>query len=259
MFDAPLSDRPTWPPPLARVEPVEPAGPDGRRGGFVAALVVLALVSGAVGFAISWAVRDNSSTATAAAVLRSLVVQPSDVAAADEIQLFGPDGDKLTAPTLDLCNGRFPSEVRRTNRLQVVQVHDGSRVFSTEAVLYRDAASTVQAFDEIRRVRATCPPRPVPSPVGEQTVTTTFNAPPDRSWPHVARVDRLAYDIETVSGATSGERSIVVYLRRGRAFLGLYFAQPIGVQAGVGGRTTVAGIVALFESRLAGLPKSAVR
>jgi hypothetical protein len=49
-----------------------------------------------------------------------------------------------------------------------------------------------------------------------------------------------------------------VYLRRGRALMGVYFAQPDGSQIAVADKTTVAGIVGVFESRMANLPASVV-
>ena len=52
--------------------------------------------------------------------------------------------------------------------------------------------------------------------------------------------------------------SVAVYLRRGRVLMGLYFPQPDGPQAAVAGRSTIPGIVALFEARLAQLPASVV-
>ena len=70
---------------------------------------------------------------------------------------------------------------------------------------------------------------------------------------------RLAYSFtstDPASGASS--KSIAVYLKRGRALLGLYFPEPSATMPSIGGQTTVPGIVNVFENRLAQLPDSAV-
>ncbi len=168
-------------------------------------------------------------------------------------------GNTLTQATLDLCNGSYPSEASRTARLQVV-LNDasGNAPLSTEAVLYRNAAATAQAFNELKSVVAHCPSTPVVSPVGEPTITTKFNAAPDAQWPHVAGVARQAYDLVASDGLGDSAHSIAVYLRRGRALIGLYVQKPTGLQESVGGKTTVAAIVNLFERRLAAIPASAI-
>ena len=112
-------------------------------------------------------------------------------------------------------------------------------------------------------VSAACPHSPVASPVGEPTAQTVFRAPPDRTWPPVPGVDRQAYSMVTTDVATASEPpvtspSIAVYLRRGRALLGIYFPQPKGVQPAVAGKRSIAGIVAVFEGRMAELPATVV-
>ena len=56
--------------------------------------------------------------------------------------------------------------------------------------------------------------------------------------------------------ATTGEssHSVAVYLRRGRVLMGLYFARPDARQAAIDGRTAIAGIVGVFETRMAKIP-----
>jgi hypothetical protein len=191
--------------------------------------------------------------------LTGLILHQADVHTTDSVALL-PNGADLTVATLDLCNGTFPSEAQRTARRQVAQVTAQSEVvLSTEAILYRAPATGTQAFRELKAVAANCPSSPVISPVGEDTATTTFHAAPDRSWPRTASVDRLAFDFTTVD-ATTGDssHSIAVYLRRGRALMGVYFDQPDGAQDAVAGQTTVAGIVGVFEARMAKLPANVV-
>ena len=130
------------------------------------------------------------STDPDASVLQRLAVEQSDVPAADTAGLI-QDGNLLSQPTLDVCNGTYGSEPLRTARLQTaVADADGNTLFSSEAVLYNNANGTAEAFTELRSVVAHCPSTPVQSPVGEPTVTTTFNAAPDGSWPQTPTVER---------------------------------------------------------------------
>jgi len=255
----------------------------------VMALVVAVVASGAVGYAIdshsharstaqppsnTFPSVPGASSNTAPTVpgsgishdryrqaLNSLVVRQADVDASRTVSLI-PSGNLLTQPTLDLCNGTFPSERLRTARLQVADLDaatGNTTSLSTEAVLYRNAAASQQAFAELAHVSATCPHRPVVSPVGEPTAQTVFKAPPDRTWPQVPDVDRQAYSFVSTTVATAlqpsvGAASVAVYLRRGRALLGLYFDQPNGPQSPVAGQRTIEGIVGVFEARMAALP-----
>jgi hypothetical protein len=249
-----------------------PRGP--RAAAVVAGLVVLVILAGAVGYAIESSTEHNSSSARQPtpsqpaptvpaadaadrAALSNLVVRQSDVGS-NRVVILIPNGNRTTAPTLDLCNGTFPSEKLRVARLQVAELGEtGGALLSTEAVTYRNRAATSTAFAELRKVRAACPHEPVTSPVGEGTAETTFKAAPDRAWPRHPSVERLAYSFTTTSAGTTSP-SIAVYLRRGRVLLGVYFSRPAGSQPSVDGETTVAGIVGLFEARMARLPAKVV-
>jgi hypothetical protein len=74
----------------------------------------------------------------------------------------------------------------------------------------------------------------------------------------VTGVDRLAYDFTTTDTTGSTTRSVAVYLRRGRALIGLYFANPTGAQEAVAGNTAIPSIVNLFERRLAAVPAASI-
>jgi hypothetical protein len=131
---------------------------------------------------------------------------------------------------------------------------EGQPVLSTEAVEYRDAPATAQAFRELKRVAATCPSGPVPSPSGEPTVTTEFGPPPDRNWPATPTVDRVAFSFTTTDASGQSRPSIAVYLRRDRFLVGVYFSQPDVAQPAIDGQTTIEGIVDHFAVRLAKTP-----
>ena len=199
----------------------------------------------------------SGSRDPSAPLLAQLIVSDADVAPALTVAgLQG--GNTLSQPTLDLCNGRFPSEAMRTARLQVAAIaRQGDTALSTEAVLYSSGAGTSAAFTELRATAAGCPAGPVDSPVGEPTVTTRFGPAPDGSWPEVPSVERLAFAFDTTKTNGETSHSVAVFLRRGRALLGVYFSQPDTPPA-VQGRTTMADIVNLFAARLAKLPVEAV-
>lgn len=131
---------------------------------------------------------------------------------------------------------------------------------SSEAVLYDNPAATVQAFAELQKVASSCPSTPVTSPTDGSTSTTRFGPAPDRSWPTVAGVQRVAYTITTTDTSGKSSSSTVIYLRRGKALLGLYLYKPDagGPSASVQGKTAAADITAIFEQRLASLPASAI-
>jgi hypothetical protein len=253
---------PAYPAPLPASLPEVQLEPNGRGAlfGLVAALVIVSLV---VGFGTATFVlnaRDSSPkqavvTLPDDTVLGGLIVQQRDVPAGYTVSLL-LHGAELTVATLDLCNGRFSSEAQRVARRQVALLDRAQLVhMSTEAILYRAPSVGAQAFRELRSVAAHCPPTPVKSPVGEPTVTTRFRPAPDGTWPRTPTVERLAYDFVTTDATTGGtSHSMAIYLRRGKALIGLYFAQPDDPQIAVAGRTTVAGIVGLFEARLAKVP-----
>lgn len=204
------------------------------------------------------------STTPAASVLPNLVVQQGDVGPTVAVTQI-PNGAAVTgAATLDLCNGTFPSESLRTARLQVAaydqqgDANSSTAQLSTEAVTYRSAAATAQAFAELRSVAARCPTTPVPSPVGEPPVTTKMLGAPDSAWPRTASVTRQAYHFTSTDATGSASTSMAVYLTRGLILLALYFPQPEGAQSPVAGQSTVSGIVNAFQHRLAGIPAHAV-
>ena len=191
--------------------------------------------------------------------LQRLVVRQPDVPADNRVQLLDGGNQVSGQTTLDLCNGRFPSEALRSARLQVVEYDGGGAgVLSTEAVLYRHTADAAQAMREVRSVAAACPAHPVVSPVGEPTVTTRFQAAPDRGWASVAGVERLAFAFTTTDSLGLTEAHVAVYLHRGRVLEGVYFPSPAGTQPAVDGQTSIAAIVDVFAKRIAALPASAV-
>lgn len=185
--------------------------------------------------------------------LSTLVLKQSDVDR-DFIVDVIPLGATTAGATLDLCNRTYPSEKLRTARLQVaLATEQGATPIGTEAVFYDTADSGAQAMAELKSAAAACPRGPVTNPADGSTITTHINPPPDGSWPAVAGIDRQSYDVTLTGSSGRTLHLIAVYLRRGRALLGVYFQAPDGPQPAVAGQTTIPGIVDLFAKRLAAL------
>jgi hypothetical protein len=200
----------------------------------------------------------SQSKDPSAGLLASLIVNDADVA--PTLTVAGlQGGNGLSVPTLDLCNGTFPSESMRTARLQVAAVDaQGETALSTEAVLYASGAGTTDAFKELQDTVTRCPEGPVKSPVGLPTVTTRFGPAPDAGWPVVPSVERLAFAFDTIDANGETDHSVAVYLRRGRALLGVYFSHADAPTAVVEGKTALGDIVTVFANRMAKLPVGAV-
>ena len=252
---------PLPPDPFAAPRSPETPRPAARMP-LAAVVAALAVVSLVVGFGVATIVvnaRDSGprrvvTVAPNDSVLGGLIVQQSEVPAGDQVTLLSRGAD-LTVATLDLCNGRFASEAQRIARRQVALTDNQGNVFlSTEAILYRASATGAQAMRELKSVAAHCPSTPVPSPVGEDTQTTRFRPAPDGTWHRTPSVERLAYDFVSIFPSGESSHSIAVYLRRGRMLMGIYFARPDAPQEAVDGRTTIAGIVGVFEARMAKVP-----
>lgn len=194
---------------------------------------------------------------TVASALEALVLHQRDVPDKYKVAPIPGARSVTDQPTLDLCDGAYPSEQERVGRLQVSarDTSSGQTTLGTEAVQYSSVDATAQAFDEVDEVAIQCQGT-VSLDFGNGTpVQTTVTAGADRDWHTTAGVDRLAYtvaDTDMLSGSES--QQVVVYLRRGPLLMGLYFPHPGGKQMAVEGHTTVPEIVKVFEKRLLNTP-----
>jgi hypothetical protein len=151
-------------------------------------------------------------------------------------------GDQLSQPTLDLCSRHFASEARRQARHQVaVSDSTGDPLMSTEAVLYRDQAGAAEAMAEIRGAASRCP----------------------KQWqvhgqsglgPMTAGMDRVGLSVTATLAGQPMDPAVLVFLRRGRLLLGLYFLEADGPQAQIDGTDSIPGTVAVFQQRVAAVP-----
>jgi hypothetical protein len=189
----------------------------------------------------------SQSRDPSAALLADLIVTDADVDPA--LTVVGMQGGNgLSQPTLDLCEGTHASESMRTARLQVLAVDaQGQAALSTEAVLYSSGAGTAAAFSELKATAASC-----------RDGRTRFGPAPDSDWPQVPSVERLAFAFDTVDSSGETDHSVAVFLRRGRALLGVYFSHADAPTAVVDGKTALGEIVNIFAGRLAKLPVAAI-
>lgn len=208
-------------------------------------------------------VSQGSNTTVASAELSDALdeigLQPSDVRAGYSVRLV-PGGDQVTDQvTLDLCNARYASEIMRIARHQVAVLSSNSTfLMSTESVGYSSTAGPTDALSELDDAATHCPPGfTVPLVQGEPPLKTTFNPRPDKGWPEVAGVGRLAFDATLSNEQGHSERSITVYLARGRVLLGVYF-NGVSPAVPIDGKATLEAIVGIFEHRLSTLPAATV-
>jgi len=102
-------------------------------------------------------VQDSSLTDAKQAKLAKLGFRAEDFSQEWSV-LPMSGGTTLIDPSLDLCNGNFPSEKDRTERRQVIALKEGSpfAFLSTEVVKYTSVAAATAAQKELVKVLAQC-------------------------------------------------------------------------------------------------------
>jgi hypothetical protein len=102
-------------------------------------------------------VQDSSLTDAKQAKLAKLGFRAEDFSQEWSV-LPMSGGTTLIDPSLDLCNGNFPSEKDRTERRQVLALKEGSpfSFLSTEVVKYSSVAAATAAQKELVKVLAQC-------------------------------------------------------------------------------------------------------
>jgi len=192
-------------------------------------------------------------------ILARVGLVQADVLPGYEVSLLD-EGNELSQPTLDFCGLRFASEADREARHQVMTSDtSGEPALSTEAVLYRDQAGAAQAMGEVRGMRGRCPSGPVQSPsVATPSLEWRVRDASTEGWPIAGGMDRVAMDVGVGRPGEDPDDETVVYLRRGRLLLGIYFASADGPQPVIQGRNVIRDIVGVFQQRVAALPAADV-
>ena len=247
----------------------------GRSGAVIGTLAAVAVALSATVGVLAWAHAHTLQTYRPAGdveasgaraprsddqqILSTVGLGASDVGPGYTVSLLA-EGDQLSQPTLDFCGLRFASEREREARRQVVASDtSGLAALSTEAVLYRDQAGAAQAMGELRGMRSRCPSGPVQSQeVGQPSLVWRVHDASTSGWPTPGAMDRVALDVEVGRPGQDALHQLVVYLRRGRLLVGVYFASQDGPQVPVAGESTVGGTVGLFQQRMAALPAADV-
>lgn len=164
-----------------------------------------------------------------ASLLAKIGLRASDVRSTLQVRTM-PDGTSLGIPTLDFCEGTYPSEELRVHRLQRATYDEGGAYagLSTEVVVYKSEAAAQQALREAVKARVDCP-------VGEQvktfdghTIVFEFHsAPGPSSTPLVGANARLIIHTTMVVDGTP-QTAFLVYQIDGRVLAALYALDSSG-------------------------------
>lgn len=158
--------------------------------------------------------------------LEGIGLQSGDVGGSLTIDMI-PDGNTLGAPTLDFCDGRYPSETLRVSRLQKA-AYDANGNFaglSSEVVVYQNAAAAKQALAEAIAVRKACPAgKTFTSKDGHELSFAFHSAPGPARTPLVAADSRLVVHT-TMSVDGVKRRAFLVYQIYGRVLAALYVSE----------------------------------
>ena len=167
----------------------------------------------------------DDSTGIDPMLLESIGLQAADVAENRQIGLI-PDGDSLLAPTMDFCDGRYPSEKLRVARLQqAVYDQDGNFAgISSEVVVYANAAAAKQALTEAINVRKNCPVGREFTARDGHTLTFTFHSAPGPADTPLVDADSRLIVHTTMMVDGEPRRAMLVYQVLGRVLAALYFS-----------------------------------
>lgn len=179
------------------------------------------------GWEPSFADVPDASGAADPLTLESIGLQPDDVASGLQVETI-QDGNTLLAPTLDFCDGRYPSEELRTARLQRATYDENGEFagISSEVVVYSNAAAAKQALAEAIKVRKSCPTgREFTSRDGHTMSFAFHSAPGPSDTPLVDADSRLIIHTTMVIDGEQ-RRAFLVYQIYGRVLAGLYVSEP---------------------------------
>lgn len=167
----------------------------------------------------------TSGTVTQAQLSR-IGLQDGDVGSGLTVMTI-VDGDTLNAPTLDLCDAKYPSESLRIARLQK-GTYDGAGEFagiSSEVVAYANEDAAKQALKEVIKARKDCPTgKAINTPDGHSITFEFHGAPGPASTPLVEADSRLiVHTTMEVDGVA--RRAFLVYQILGRVLAALYVSE----------------------------------
>jgi len=142
-----------------------------------------------------------------------------------------PDGTSLGMPTLDFCEGAYPSESLRVKRLQTGSYSsDGTYSgVSTEVVVYESAKAAQQALAEVIKARLKCPEGTKVSTFDGHTLVFAFHKAPGPSNTPLVNADSrlIIHTTMLVDGAP--QTAFLVYQIAGPVLAALYVTDASGV------------------------------
>lgn len=159
-------------------------------------------------------------------LLESIGLQTGDVASTMQVATI-PDGDNLFAPTLDFCDGRYPSEDLRVARLQRA-AYDADGNFagiSTEVVVYANAAAAKQALAEAIKVRKSCPVGRVFTTRDGHALSFAFHSAPGPANTPLVDADSRLIIHTTMNVDGEKRRAFLVYQIFGRVLAAVYVSE----------------------------------
>lgn len=166
-----------------------------------------------------------------AVTLQSLLIQPNDFSTNVTIDFLANGKELAGQPTLDVCSGSFPSELKRQARFQVA-AYDNGGVFtgySSEAVVYGTPADAAQGLKEIREAQASCKPGTLAERPPDGKVTY-FPANPSSLIPLATKSTMLPLGQRAIDEMKlrlangSASRIVSIYQVSGRFLSALYFS-----------------------------------
>lgn len=161
--------------------------------------------------------------------LRGVGLRAADVSSGLTVDLL-PDGISLGIPTLDFCDGSYPSEQLRVKRVQLAAFDQKGNYagLSTEVVVYKDAAAARQALREVAAVRLGCPTdKAVMTGDGHRIRFTFHAAPGPNDAPLVDAGSRVVIH-STMQVDGEPRTALLVYQVAGRVLAAMYAGDASG-------------------------------
>jgi hypothetical protein len=133
-----------------------------------------------------------------------------------------PGGDSvIDETTLDLCNGTFPSEALRTDRLQTTYTRSGSSLYLSNEVVDYVSGGADQALQEVGATAAACEQKPSVQKQG--SVVLTISAKPLHTTGLTPGAIAVRLEIVSTDGKKKvRETGIAVYQVEGDTLSGVY-------------------------------------
>ena len=162
-----------------------------------------------------------------ASTLTAVGLRSEDVSSTYRVQTM-PDGSSLGIPTLDFCEGTYPSEQLRVKRLQRAAYTDAGDYagISSEVVVYRNAAAAQQALEEVRAAARACTEGQEIATYDGHTLVIHFNPAPGPSDTPLTDARVILHVTMRVDGKP--QTTLLIFQVEGRVLAALYASDSSG-------------------------------